>query len=336
MAYVTVNLAQGGDDWLAWRRDGITASDASILLGHSPYKTRWRLWAEKVGYCEEVDLSGNPLVRYGRQHEDSARAAYERQVDDIVLPMCVQSSRIAVLRASLDGLNSAGEPVELKCPSDTTWAQVCQQGTQSAAYRLYDCQVQHQLLCTGAPRGWLVFWHGEDPLQVFEVLPDRARLQRLLAEAVMFWEEVRTRREPAKDPTRDIYLPQGEQATQWIYAAEHYRLLESRMAELKTDLARLKAQQAAHLTQLTTLMGAHLKADFAGLQVTRFMAEGRVDYRKALEALRPAQDVDLAAFRSLSAPRVRVTVKAQLAPRHVLDEEVLKPLAHTSLEVESC
>ncbi|WP_407080697.1 YqaJ viral recombinase family protein [Enterobacter hormaechei] len=50
-----------------WRRQGVTATDAAILLNRSPYKTRWRLWAEKTGYAREVDLSLNPLVRWDRK-----------------------------------------------------------------------------------------------------------------------------------------------------------------------------------------------------------------------------------------------------------------------------
>ncbi len=51
-----VNLSQREEDWLDWRRQGVTATDAAILLNRSPYKTRWRLWAEKTGYAREVDL----------------------------------------------------------------------------------------------------------------------------------------------------------------------------------------------------------------------------------------------------------------------------------------
>ncbi len=62
-----VDLTQGDDAWLAWRKGGITATDAAILLDRSPYKTRWRLWAEKSGFAREVDLSLNPLVRRGER-----------------------------------------------------------------------------------------------------------------------------------------------------------------------------------------------------------------------------------------------------------------------------
>lgn len=43
-----INLPQRDKDWHDWRRKGITASDAAVLLGRSPYKTKWRLWAESA------------------------------------------------------------------------------------------------------------------------------------------------------------------------------------------------------------------------------------------------------------------------------------------------
>ena len=44
-----VDLNQRSEEWLQWRSKGVTASDIPIILGLSPYKTRWQLWAEKVG-----------------------------------------------------------------------------------------------------------------------------------------------------------------------------------------------------------------------------------------------------------------------------------------------
>ena len=44
-----VDLTQRSPDWLRWRAQGVTASEAAIVLGRSPYKTPWRLWAERTG-----------------------------------------------------------------------------------------------------------------------------------------------------------------------------------------------------------------------------------------------------------------------------------------------
>src|SRR5690606_25193309 len=167
-----INLSQGSDEWLEWRSGGITATDAVILLGRSPYKTKWRCWAEKTGYANPVDLSMNPLVRRGRENEDKARRLFEAELDDILLPLCVESSFDPLIRASLDGITSKNEPTELKCPSEKVWKEVCEQGEDSLAFQMYSCQVQHQLLATGSTKGYLVFYF-EGDIKVFEIHVDR-------------------------------------------------------------------------------------------------------------------------------------------------------------------
>ncbi|KGH17207.1 hypothetical protein P607_18255 [Comamonas thiooxydans] len=145
-----IDLIQGSDEWLAWRKGGVTATDAAVLVNQSPYKTEWRLWAEKTGYAVERDLSSNPFVRHGLDMEPAARAAAEIYFDDLLLPMCAQASHNPLLRASLDGLNKDEEPVEMKCPSEATWIEVTTLRQNSKAFKFYYPQVQHQILVTGA------------------------------------------------------------------------------------------------------------------------------------------------------------------------------------------
>ncbi len=44
-----VDVVQRTPEWERWRAQGVTASEAAIVLGRSPYKTPWRLWAERTG-----------------------------------------------------------------------------------------------------------------------------------------------------------------------------------------------------------------------------------------------------------------------------------------------
>lgn len=37
-----INLDQRTDAWKAWRNQGVTATDSTVILGASPYKTPWR------------------------------------------------------------------------------------------------------------------------------------------------------------------------------------------------------------------------------------------------------------------------------------------------------
>lgn len=330
-----VNLSQRDDDWLEWRKVGVTATDATILLDRSPYKTRWRLWAEKTGYAREVDLSLNPLVRRGVENEDKVRQAWEAKHNDLLLPACVESVQYPLMRASLDGLTGEGKPAELKCPSESVWKDVCANGVNSKAYKLYYAQVQHQLLVTGAQDGWLVFWY-EGELREFVVTRDEAMLQELLARAKEFWQQVLDRKEPEKDPERDLFIPQGVQAEHWISAAEEYRIYDAEIQELKKRLSELQEKQKPLLDNMKSLMGEYFHADYGGVMVTRYKVAGRVNYQKLLaEKAAGVKPDDIDNYREKAGERCRVTVTESVKPRYIVDEEVLAPLNYMPEEVES-
>ena len=113
-----INLDQRTDAWKAWRNQGITATDSTVILGASPYKTPWRLWAEKVGKILPPDLSKNPNVQRGVALEDEARRLFQNKHLTCVMPACAESDVDPIFRASFDGLTPPNEPVEFKCPGE--------------------------------------------------------------------------------------------------------------------------------------------------------------------------------------------------------------------------
>lgn len=304
-----INLSQGEPAWLAWRQQGVTASDAAVVLERSPYKTRWRLWAEKTGLVNEAKVDNNPWVRQGLQQEDHARQFFEKSRGDLLLPLCVQSRSHPIFRASLDGLNNQGEPVELKCPSPAVWQQVCEQQTESQSYQLYRIQVQHQLLVTGASRGWLVFHHQQEQ-QVFEITRDKALQAQLFETSSCFWQQVIARQSPEKDPHRDVFTPQGDEQSQaWQQAAAGYRQQEQRIVTLKQQLKQCEGERKAYLEQLKLLMGDYYQAEGCGLHITRYMVAGRVNYAQFIADKWGTVTADmLAPFRETSSERIRVTI----------------------------
>ena len=54
---MTIDICQieNKEQWLAWRRQDVTASEIAVLAGHSTYKTPLRLWAEKTGVVDQPD-----------------------------------------------------------------------------------------------------------------------------------------------------------------------------------------------------------------------------------------------------------------------------------------
>ena len=61
-----------------------------------------------------------------------------------LLPSCAEADHNAIFRASFDGINDAGEPVELKMSLPVSFEDVQAHREQSEAYQLYWVQVQHQ------------------------------------------------------------------------------------------------------------------------------------------------------------------------------------------------
>jgi len=231
-----VDVTQRSPEWLRWRAQGVTASEAAIVLGRSPYKTPWRLWAERTGLAREPDLSANPHVQRGVAREDRARQAFEERHGTMLLPLCGESEEHPVLRASFDGIADDGSPVELKVSAERIFAEVAAKKTEAPAFRLYWPQVQHQLLVADAEHGWLMFYGGPERLVEFPVERDEAFLgKELIPGCLSFWEAIAKRREPTRDPARDLYVPVGEDLDHWSVLAGEYR-------DLLREKARLDAQ----------------------------------------------------------------------------------------------
>ena len=305
-----IDVAQRTPEWDRWRAQGITASESAVILGRSPYKTPWRLWAERTGLARPADLSRNPHVARGNRLEDAARQWFEQAYDTVLMPVCGESEQEPLLRASFDGINDAGEPVELKVPSERVYREVEAHGRASLAYRLYEPQVQHQLYVAGADKGWLVFYLDAQHQRVFELARDLTLIRAIVDQGKAFWQAIVAGDEPEKDPVRDLFVPCGSQAEEWTTLAGRYRRIHEDAKALDADLKRRKADLDAIQTQLVAMMGEALIAESAGLRITRFCAKGSVDYPALLKALLPALEADaVEGFRRKPSERVRVTVQ---------------------------
>ena len=306
----SIDVAQRTPEWDRWRVQGITASESAIILGRSPYKTPWRLWAERTGLARPADLSRNPHVARGNRLEDAARQWFEQTHDTVLMPVCAESEQEPLLRASFDGINDAGEPVELKVPSERIYREVEAHGRASGPYRLYEPQVQHQVYVAGADKGWLVFYLDEQNQRVFELARDAKLIRAIVGQGKAFWQAIVDGDEPEKDPGRDLFVPTGEQLGEWTALAGRYRRIQQEAKTIDATLKRRKAELDQIQTQLVAMMGEALIAESAGLRITRFCAKGSVDYPALVTALLPELEADaIERFRRSPTERVRVTVQ---------------------------
>jgi putative phage-type endonuclease len=310
-AMKVVDLNQGSDEWLVWRSKGITASDMPVILGLSPYKTPWQLWAEKIGRINAPDLSNNPNVQRGHRLEDEARLVAEERYDEILLPLCGECAQWDTFRASFDGLDSIMIPHEFKAPSQKIWDEIKKNGTCSDTYKLYESQVHAQCVVAGVYRGRLMFYLEDGQDMEFEVILTPEREAEILQAAKTFWEHVDTNTAPVADPEKDWFIPvSGEQKFKWDAYADAWRAQNQRIKALKDKLKALSDEQKEYQESLVTIMGPFMQADVGGVKVTRYTKKGSVDYGKFLKDKLLNEDVssELEVYRKASRDEVRFSM----------------------------
>jgi putative phage-type endonuclease len=313
-----IPLKQRTPAWEAWRTQGITASEAPVILGRSPYKSHWRLWAERTGVVAPEDLSTKPCVQRGIALEDQVRRGFEDRHGTLLLPLCAESSAHPVLRCSLDGLNDDGEPVELKVPTERTYRRLRQEGEQATAYQLAWVQLQFQLVVTEAPRGWLVFdpcVSGSPPLE-FAIARDEPFLTHTLVPACLaFWGCITTGTSPNQEVTEEPYIPVDGALTEWTQAAQTYRALLDDRGQLDARLKTIKERLEHTEAVFVRLMGEHLLAEAEGVRVTRYRQNGTIDYPALLVEIAPdLDDATLERYRRAATQRTKVSLHAETSP----------------------
>ena len=309
------NVSQGSDDWKAWRSQGVTASDAVALMERDD-RTWWHLWAEKSGLVEPPNLDRNPHVRRGHRLEDPARQVLETRLGSVLLPICAERDDAPYVRASFDGLDEYNRPAELKAPGESVAEEVETGGEQSAPYQRYWAQVQHQLLVSEADHGYLAFFNprfGGDGLLVFHIQADPAFQAELQDRAQRFMALLNGGQAPAKDPTRDPFVPAASNDLRWQEVAAVYGQLEGRAKELKRELNLIQQQQRELAKDCRGMMGEFHKADAYGLKITRSEHRGQLNYDQLLKD----QGIDPAVvdqYRAPSSERTRITVDFDRVP----------------------
>lgn len=183
-------LEQGSAAWLDWRRGGVGASDAPVVMGVSPWMDVEALWLEKTGRAGP--RSSSWAMRRGQQLEPEARALYIRRTGIPVAPLCLEHGARRWMRGSFDGLSGDGRVVlEVKCPGAADH-DVARRGRVPAKYVP---QLQHLLAVSGA--AVCHYWSYRDGAgELIEVAPDHAYIEGLVAREDEFWRAVLEDRRP--------------------------------------------------------------------------------------------------------------------------------------------
>jgi putative phage-type endonuclease len=278
-------MEQGTQEWHDLRRTKIGASDAAVILGLSPYLTKYDLWEQKVlGKISEQ----NSAMSRGAALEPAARECFEKSTGIFVLPKVVIHSDYEWMMASLDGINFEGTTiVEIKCPNKEVHA-LAEKGIIPPHYM---AQIQHQFAVTGALKGYYFSYNGERGALV-EVFPDQKFIKDMIKEEEKFY-ELMVKKEPPALTDKDYVVIEDKD---FVDLMAEYK-------DVKHELDILKdCEQAIREKLISLAKGKNAKCSKG--QMTRSFAKGQVDMKLVPELI----GVDLEPYRKPPCEKWRITV----------------------------
>lgn len=113
MSYRIIELEQGSSEWLEYRKNKITATDTAKIMNLSPFCTPLMLWEEKLGLRQSS--FENDKMKEGRLLEEEARNLINSQFNTDYKPLVAENIEYPFMMASIDGFNSKGWILEIKC-----------------------------------------------------------------------------------------------------------------------------------------------------------------------------------------------------------------------------
>lgn len=268
-----IELTQGSQEWLEFRRKYRMASETPAILGVSPYQTQSDIRKAKRGASTFV----NNAMRKGVEQEPIARAKYEADFE-LMRPCVLVHGDYG---ASLDGLNMDGTILlEVKTPYKGQESDRWQAAVKGEATPYDYAQIQHQLMVTGCKEAHLYIWNAEEAVGLMvPVLPDEA-----------YWERIKT----AWDEFWPTLAQRDDQ--EWIEACRAYKLAAEvmRLAEEQLNKER---------ERLISISG-----DFAtghGVEVRKIKKQGSVDWK----AVQAKYQLDVEQFRKTESEYFKVTLE---------------------------
>lgn len=273
-----MTVSQNTPEWAEFRRRKIGASDAPIIMGVSPYKTKRQLWDEKLGLKESP--APHAGMKRGHELEKRARQAMEQLTGLIVEPKVVQHSAIDWAIASLDGVSLDGKIfIEIKCLSREKHEMALRGEIPSEYYP----QLQHQWWCMpDAKEAFYVSYHPDYPdenrCKLIFVEKNEKYIEDLHSVERDFWNSLET-----LTPPPDDYVEQ--ESLEWINVSASY-------LECQRQLKVLTEQESLLRDQLIAISGG-CNSRGGGLSISQVRRRGNISYTSIPEL----KGIDLERYR---------------------------------------
>ena len=192
------------EDWLAYRKQGIGGSDASVVCGISRYKSPIELWMEKTDQIPaqeagEAAYWGTLLEPFVRE-EFTKRTGIEVEHTNQIL----QSEEHPFMLANLDG--TCMHPEYGPCIFEAKTASAYKAGEwEDTIPDEYQLQIQHYMSVTGYKGAYIAALIGGNSFKWKFVERDEELISMLIELESDFWNHVQDLTPPPLDGYRDAF-----------------------------------------------------------------------------------------------------------------------------------
>ncbi|MEN8236152.1 MAG: lambda-exonuclease family protein [Pseudomonadota bacterium] len=277
-----INLEQGSTQWLNMRQEKITATDAAVIMGISPFCSPYKLWKRKLGL--ESPQYVTEAMKRGMRLEDEARKSFEQYTDIQMEPAVIESDDNPWMMASLDGIDTTKKhQLEIKCPNPKTH----EMAKNKQLPKYYFAQIQHQLAVTGNDWSYYFSYDGKEGALV-EVERDDAFITEMLEKESEFYRMLKEFDPPAQS---HLVIETDEMKK----AASDY--MEANTLKKKaTELEKKARQKLLEISDGRSIQGF-------GVRLSHYFEKGRVDYN----AIPELQGLNLDSYRKAVTGKSRLT-----------------------------
>lgn len=185
------------DEWRAWRRDGIGASDVAGILGLSEWDTPTTVWLDKLGRLDDPDDSD--AMMHGR-YAEAVLAPWYADTHDCVV--AAEQWRAVGLepwqRATLDGLTFPSERSRVRLETADAVLECKATGHAPTLWETdgipiaYRCQATWQTIVTGIPTVVFAVVHvpwGRLQFRAYAYTPSDRDIDFVTTKVAEFWHD---------------------------------------------------------------------------------------------------------------------------------------------------
>ena len=260
-----IDLEQGSQKWLSYRRCHITATDTASLMNLSPWSTPYKIYQEKI---EGLETEVNSAMQRGKDLEPIARAKLESIIGEKLEPAVYEADEFPYMSASLDALNADGTKLyEIKTCGHKTMENA-KAGRVPEHYRI---QCTKQMLVMGLSFMWLFFYENDDDYAIVPVPRDPELVEQIIDTEHAFWNNHIIPRIPPPMTFRDWEIRdntfENNLASSW-----------AELKEEEEEATRKRKVVEAQLKELCEGKSVHYKQ--AGVKVQQISRKGVVDWDK--------------------------------------------------------